>query len=394
MTDLVLKIKNLTKTCASSRERRIGKEGYMLIVLFALSFFLIALGIFLALYKTYEMTTVYVQGCGWTLASNMVQQYTGVGVVSITLGTVLALLDASQADERTLFIKLIKRLHIYHSSGSEYVKKAIALISVVLLSSAILMVSTQLSVALSVGNVIINADGSVTGTNSIQRIGNTYTFTGNISGTVQVQKGNIVIDGAGYSLDEGGIDLTNGIGQNPTRPTISNVTIENLRIVNGGIGTNGGGNHTFCNDYISNSVGAGIMLIGSDYNNITYCTISGSNVSEGAIGMVLGANYNTITENNLTGGVEIWLSTNETVDRNYWSDYLTKYPNATEVDSSGVGDTPYVFYTDQNVYQDNHPLMNPVSNTVSEFPSWTVLPLLIMIVIGVGLLVYFKKRKQ
>jgi len=27
---------------------------------------------------------------------------------------------------------------------------------------------------------------------------------------------------------------------------------------------------------------------------------------------------------------------------NYWSDYLTRYANATEVDDSGIGDTPYV----------------------------------------------------
>jgi hypothetical protein len=276
-------------------------------------------------------------------------------------------------------------------------KKAIALIIVLLLSLAILMVSIPLSMAQSVGNVIINADGSVTGTSSIQHTGNTYTLTGNISGTIQVQKSNIVIDGAGYALDEGGIDLTNGngLGLNPTRPTISNVTIENLRIVNGGIGTSGGGNHTFYNDYISNYMGgACIMLIGTSYNNITYCTLNGSNSTIGAIGMVDGANYNTITENNLAGGVEIWLGINETVDRNYWSDYLTKYPSATEGDSSGVGDTPYVFYTDQNVHQDNHPLMKPVSNTIPEFPSWTVLPLLIMVVIGVGLLVHFKKRKH
>jgi hypothetical protein len=270
------------------------------------------------------------------------------------------------------------------------------------LTATILLFSIPLSIAQSVGNITINADGSVTGTSNIQQTGNTYTLTGNISGTVQVQKSNVVIDGAGYTLDgkgEGGIDLTNGVGQNPTRPTLSEVTIENLRIVNGGIGTNGGGNDTFYNDCISNSVGTGIMLIGSDYNNITYCTISGSNVSEGAIAMVYQSNYNTITENNIAGGVQVWLSGYETVDRNYWSDYLTKYPNAKQIGSSGIGDTPYVFSTAQNgsetvSYQDNHPLMKLVSTTVPEFPSWTVLPLLITIVISIGLLSYFKRRKH
>ena len=253
------------------------------------------------------------------------------------------------------------------------------------------------------GNAVINSDGSVTGTNAIEQIGSTYVLTGNISNGIDVQKSGIVIDGAGYTLDKGGIDLTNGIGQDPTRSTISNVTIENLHIVNcgNGVTANGGGNDTFYNDYISNCTGdACIMLIGDcDYNNITFCTLNGSNGTE-AIGMVYGANYNgTITENNIMGGVMVWLSEGGTVDRNYWGDYLTRYPNAKEVGSSGIGNTPYVFSTAQNgsetiYYQDNHPLMKPVSITISEFPSWTVLPLLIIIVIGGGLLLYFKKRNH
>jgi nitrous oxidase accessory protein NosD len=46
------------------------------------------------------------------------------------------------------------------------------------------------------------------------------------------------------------------------------------------------------------------------------------------------------------------------VGGNYWSDYLSKYPNATEIDNSGLGDTPYVI----DAYnQDNYPLMRPVN---------------------------------
>jgi len=56
---------------------------------------------------------------------------------------------------------------------------------------------------------------------------------------------------------------------------------------------------------------------------------------------------------------------------NYWSDYVTRYPNATEVDGSGVGDT--AFYINEN-NQDSHPLMNPVDvNVIPEFPSWVLL---------------------
>ena len=206
-------------------------------------------------------------------------------------------------------------------------------------------------------SIIINPNGSITGTNRIQQIGNTYTFTANISGNIQVQKSNVVIDGKDYTLDcnnNSGIDLTNGIGQNPTRPTISNVTIENLYIESGGIGTNGGGNDTFYNDYIPS-----IQFLGDcTNNNITFCTVI-------AISYDYGGNA-TVTENNLTGNILVWLSFGGIADRNYWSDYLTKYPNATEIGNSGVGNQPYVYATVQNytqtIYcQDNHPLLKPVA---------------------------------
>jgi hypothetical protein len=248
------------------------------------------------------------------------------------------------------------------------------------------------------GNVIINADGSVTGTNNIQQTGSTYTLTGNVSSTVQVQKSNIVIDGAGYAVNAG-IDLTNGVSQNPTRPAISNVTIKNLYILNGGVWTNGGGNDTFYNDGISNFMGgAAIFLLGAPYNNITHCTLNAPNGTLGAIAMIEGAGYNTITENNIIGGINLFLSVGETVDRNYWSDYLTRYPNAAEIDNSGIGDTPYVFSTAENgsetvYYQDNHPLMQPVSITVPEFPVWIILPTFMLATLLTAA-VYFKKRKH
>jgi len=69
----------------------------------------------------------------------------------------------------------------------------------------------------------IRADGSVEGTNIIRRNGNTYTFSGNVTGPLCVEKDNIVIDGAGYTLQGGdgrGIVLTQRC----------NVTVKNTRI--------------------------------------------------------------------------------------------------------------------------------------------------------------------
>jgi len=59
---------------------------------------------------------------------------------------------------------------------------------------------------------------------------------------------------------------------------------------------------------------------------------------------------------------------------NYWSDYEEKYPNATELDGSGIWDTPYEI-DDNN--QDNYPI-------VPEFPTWTSM-LLILIILTVAI---------
>jgi hypothetical protein len=42
---------------------------------------------------------------------------------------------------------------------------------------------------------------------------------------------------------------------------------------------------------------------------------------------------------------------------NYWSDYFSKYPDASEIGDTGIGDTPYVI-NDNNI--DYFPLMYPV----------------------------------
>jgi parallel beta-helix repeat protein len=93
---------------------------------------------------------------------------------------------------------------------------------------------------------------------------------------------------------------------------------------------------------------------------------------------------------------------------NYWSDYGTLYPNASGVGSTGVGDTPY-FINENNI--DRHPLMAPCEISIADLPSTSpsqepesepepfpaalaVVALIASVaVVGVGLLVYFKKRK-
>ena len=289
-------------------------------------------------------------------------------------------------------------------------KKTVVLIIVLVSILAISAIGIQLGVAQSVGTIIIDTDGSVTGTNSIQQSGNTYTLMANISGNIHVERSDIVINGSGYWLTGNGglgIDL-NDLNSYPTI-SVTNVTIENLHITDcsNGIFSNGGGNNTFYNDDFSNfeQVGFAIQLMGCSYNNISYCNFeSGSQIS-----MDYSANFNIVTECNLPSyGILVWLSGSETVDRNYWSDYSTKYPNATEVDHSGIGNTPYVFYTVNNngtpldIYEDNHPLMKPIaiplmgSNSQPNIPEFPAIPILV-IFLGLSLLAVtlltVKKRK-
>jgi hypothetical protein len=117
---------------------------------------------------------------------------------------------------------------------------------------------------------------------------------------------------------------------------------------------------------------------------------------------------------------------------NYWSDYQSKYPNATELDHSGIGDTPYAIidsttYSDDyangttktgtavlGTANDRYPAIFPFStligpnptstgspspthpNAGSEtFPTLTVASVLIVaaVVVIAGLLIYLRKHK-
>jgi hypothetical protein len=262
-------------------------------------------------------------------------------------------------------------------------KKAALLCAVLNLTFAIVLL--QLAVVPNVaaeGTVYIGADGSVEGTTAIRRDGNVYTLTGNISGGVQVQQSNIVIDGAGYTVQGSGInrgiDLSNNRGSDPSQPTICNVTVKNTRIVNfsGGIETANSKNAVIIGNYIADCF-VGINIMG-DLNNVLIKNNTIANNVNGVSIAYGGANQTvTITENNMINDkvssnnvLTVWLSPQPLVEYNYWSDYSTKYPNAAEAGNSGTWDTPYHYSGAQGHLTDDHPLMTPVSNATLELPEW------------------------
>ncbi len=283
---------------------------------------------------------------------------------------------------------------------------AVSLVLIGLLASVLILTSPIKAQELL--NITIHPDGSVEPSISLlERNGATYTFEGDIFGTIWVQTNNIIIDGAGHTLQGNGINTgqNSEIGILLGGPDLSHrecwgVLVENLRIYNipTGAFSVGGSNNSFIGNYFDkssmeiqgNANGTGDLI---KHNNLVNATVLFDYNPNGT---------DIITENNFVNTtISLWLSNAPVVDRNYWSDYQTRYPNANEIDNTGIGNTPYVFSTAQNgsktvYYQDYHPLMKPVISSqanIPEFPLWTI-PLLPSVMLAtVGLLVYRKKRK-
>jgi hypothetical protein len=270
-------------------------------------------------------------------------------------------------------------------------------------------------------NTTIKPDGSVgPSTSLLERNGNKYTFKGDIYGTIWVQTDNIIIDGAGYTLEGyGDREDIYLIGPSTPPPRCINVLVENLRLHNGVISTAGGRNNSFIGNYFDNSIIE--MQFGA---NGTGNVVKHNTFKEGSI--FYDYNYygtEVITENNfIDSSILIGLAISPIADKNYWSDYTAKYPDAKVLGNSGTWDTPYVGETfDMKQCIDNHPLVNPVTDfvvadfsnpnlttaptstptvvpsstlNVPEFPISTILLLLSLIVATSISSIYFQKQTQ
>jgi parallel beta-helix repeat protein len=135
---------------------------------------------------------------------------------------------------------------------------------------------------------------------------------------------------------------------------------------------------SFKNQIIGNTItknnGYAIRFTGNQRDNVIYHNNFVDNKVDEGLQVSMDKVYGSGLHNKWDNGEE----------GNYWSDYITRYPNATEVDSSGVGDT--AFYINEN-NQDNYPLME--NYIIPEFPSCTIIPLLLLA--SLAAIIYRKK---
>ena len=152
----------------------------------------------------------------------------------------------------------------------------------------------------SLPSIYIRSDGTVDPPAAIQRIGEVYTFTGNIADhTLEIQRDNIVVDGAGYTLQGNtsgnGIKLTNRTGV-----TIKNLELKQFRTC---INILNSSNIIITGNTITNNENA-IALHSSMSNQIEGNKITGNHV---AILLYSASNHNSIIGNSMTNnGNGIW----------------------------------------------------------------------------------------
>ena len=226
---------------------------------------------------------------------------------------------------------------------------ALSLIMALALACTLWIIPIRTVESQSFETIYIRDDGSVEGTDLIERNDNTYTFINDISGSIVISKDFITIDGSGFALMGTDDSSQKGISLSDRK----NVTVTDMVIMNYHIGVSCGGtasNITILNNDIG-SCGIGIEFLGSSSNLVKYNTFKNNDIDI-AINYVSENNLITIAYNNLNDYVQVWMSEQQTINMNYWSDY-----NGEDSDGDGVGDSPY-FYNE--ILQDNHPLMEPV----------------------------------
>jgi parallel beta-helix repeat protein len=208
------------------------------------------------------------------------------------------------------------------------------------------------------GTIYIRADGSIDPpTATITTADNvTYTFADNINSEIVVEKGSIVIDGKGYTLQGTGAYSSKGIHLS----SIENVTVTKTNIEGFWYGIcieNSNGNTVTENNLTDNT---GIILGG--FGN----TIFRNNLKGGGSGIWLEGDANNISENNITGtayGIFLVWSSSNNVSRNN----LTGNGHNFNVNAMDLSD--FVNYVDASNTVDGKPIYYWINEHDKNVPS-------------------------
>ena len=238
-------------------------------------------------------------------------------------------------------------------------------------------------------NVISN--NTVIAYGSENGIAVTQSFNNTVSGnTVKNMSWGIVLSWSSYNTVSKNIIANNSEYGLPTFGSSYNNISENTITVNKYDGIClaqlSDNNTVYRNDIINNGQ-AGVTLSSSSYNIIFENNMTNNHYGIRFVKLIeTYSNSNRLHHNNFINNtkqvhaysqdeysINIW---DNGVEGNYWSDYEDRYPDAEEIDESGIWDHPYIINENN---QDNYPI-------VPEFPTWTsILPMLIVLTIALAI---------
>jgi len=227
-------------------------------------------------------------------------------------------------------IDSVSKLVTFPSHNNPIKASKVSFLVLLCVSSLCLVGVQQVFAQSSVTEIVyIQSDGSVSSsTNStvpLEQSGNVYTFTGDISVySFVVQRSDIIIDGAGFSLQGEGevaIDIT----------SVGGITIQNLAIL--GI------------------FNYGIYISQSSFNTIVDNTISGNGIGI----RIYNSTQNTLTGNliqNNNMGLELWLTSENLLQNNVLDNFRNLSIYGTKLshyvqdidDSNIIGEGQKIYY--------------------------------------------------